>query len=1240
VALLVFSPKKDSMNERTSTFYSYLFILIACIGFNHQLMAHSFQALVFSNSNMSSLDNAGYTAIQSLGTSHSFSVSLSQSTSDFNNTNLANYQVVIFLNRNANGFSASEKLALQQFIQGGKGFVGIHSAAAPTSGWSWFDDLIGGYVSSKTSTQSGIVKAVDGVHPASNMLPQRWTLSDAFYNLQQNPRGEAHVLLTLDKATVSGAGSVGDHPLAWVREYDSGKSFYTSLGGTNALYSNTTFLNHLLGGIEWAASAMAGDAGATIDTNFDVNTLIGPIDGCMGFDIAADGRIFYILKKGEAWVWDPTTSNSTKALDYTPAGGNHKVYTPYENGMIGIALDPQFPTRPYVYLHYTYTGSNPWGGGVGQQRVVRLSVTGNTINANSEEVLLQYDHDRDAAIHSAGCLAFDGTGNLLIATGDNTSYGSGINANSYAPIDERSGNHIYDAQRSSGNTNDLRGKILRITPSATIGGGYTVPPGNLFPSSWNTKGEIYVMGVRNPFQICVNPATGWLAWGDVGPDATSAHPLRGPIGKDEVNVATTAGNYGWPYVLGANEAYNDYDFGTATSGAKFDTLGPNNNSPNSSGLTTLPATKRAIFWEDKNRVTPEFPELGIGNATILAGDFYRFNSGSTYGFKLPQYYTNKFFVLEWTRDWVKVVSLDQSGNLLEIDPFLPTHQWQSPMAMKQGADGALYIMEWGTDRWGGSTSRISRIRYTGGSGGGSGQAPVAVLEANVDNGSTPLTVQFNGGSSYDPAAGSLNYSWNFGGTGTSSATNPSHTFWSNGVYQVTLTVTNGSGQSATRSFPVTVGNNRPVVDIIEPIEGGFYDWEDFVNFQVNVTDTEDGSTTNGTINCSNLVVQMLLGHDSHAHPSTPATSCSGSFQATAAGHVTYEDDIYYLIEAEYTDAGATNTNQLTGSAIIQINPMLRQAEHYSSASGVTVTTTGDWVSLSDVTDIDDGDWIAFSPMNLHRINSITFRAHTSGGDIEIHKGSPSGASSLVATATFNNTWSGYGEVTVPVVDPGGTDTYYFVFKNSAGTNDFMDLNWISFSGDGISIPLPVEILNFEARPLNNNAVQLDWEATPNQQLDYFKIERSTSPSGEGELVANVEPGATGSNRQYQFVDKTPFGGRSFYRLVQFDLDGSSRPTAWQEVSLETSLDEDKLKVYPNPTTGNVNVSVPVTNGYLLLEVFNTQGQRVIFHEEVVQGAGWYSKLLPTQNLAPGMYILRVKNGGKAVRAKLVVETRR
>ncbi|MFK7969282.1 MAG: ThuA domain-containing protein [Bacteroidia bacterium] len=1227
-----------SMNERTFTLYRYVAAFILLLGLSGSVLAHNIQTLVFTNSTMTGLDSCGYSAIQLLGATHSFNVTKTQSTSDFTASNLSNYDVLVFLNRNGNGFSAAEKLAFEQFLQGGKGFVAIHSAAESTSGWSWFDDLIGGYVSNKLSSQSGQVKVIDAAHPSSAALPQRWNLTDAFYNLQGNPRGEVHVLATLEESSIIGGTNGTDHPIAWVRDYNTARSFYTALGGTKAIYSETNFLNHLLGGIEWAGGAMMGDAGATVYQNFDVNQLVGPVDGIMGFDVASDGRIFYIKKRGEVWIYNPLTSTSTLALDYSSSSSNHKVYTPYENGMIGIALDPQFPTKPYVYIHYTYTAGNPWGGGPGKQRVVRMSVAGNAISTSSEEVLIEYDHDRDAQIHSGGCLTFDGNGNLLIATGDNTSYGVGTAKNPYAPIDERAGNEIYDAQRSSGNTNDMRGKILRITPSATIGGGYTVPSGNLFSATSQTKSEVYVMGVRNPFQICVNQANGWLAWGDVGPDATADHPTRGPVGKDELNVARNAGNYGWPYALGPNVAYNDYNFTTSTSGAKFDTLGPTNNSPNNTGQTTLPASQRALMWMDKNRVTSEFPELGTGNATIMAGEFFRDNTSSIADNLLPEYFSNKLFVMDWTRDWVKLVSLDQNGDLLEVDPFLPTHNWQAPMSMRQAPDGQLYIMEWGTDQWGGTTSRISKIRYTP-----TGRAPVAIVSADKDNGSAPLTVQFNGGSSYDPAGGTLSYNWAFGGTGTSSQTSPSHTFNNNGVYQVVLTVSSTSGQSSTRTFPVTVGNNRPVVTISQPLEGGFYDWEDFVAFQVSVSDTEDGSTSGGGISCANVQVLKLLGHDSHAHPASVSTSCTGTFQATAAGHVTYEDDIYYVLQAEYTDNSATGAGPLTGSSIRRVNPQLKQAEHYTEASGVSISPTTDLLSLNDVTSIDDGDWIAFSPMNLYKINSIAFRAAASGsgGNIEVHKGTPNGTNTLVATATIAGSNGAYTETTIPVSDPVGTDTFYFVFKNSGSPNNLFNLNWMRFSGEGISVPLAVEIVGFEAEVINKSIVQLNWEARSDEALTRFEIERTVNPSVAPKVIANVDPSDDrGTMTSYTVTDYEPLNGQSFYRLVQYDLDGAFTYTAWKQINLEVTPHQSNLKVYPNPTAGDLNVSLPASSGYLLLELFDLQGKRVLKKEEVLNQNGWHTETISTDQLPAGVYMLRLKNGGTALRAKVVVEGRR
>ena len=131
-------------------------------------------------------------------------------------------------------------------------------------------------------------------------------------------------------------------------------------------------------------------------------------------------------------------------------------------------------------------------------------------------------------------MAWDAQGNLYLAVGNNTG-----NVMQYAQTDERPGRANWDDQRTSANTNDLRGKILRIKPQPD--GTYTIPPGNLFPPGTpNTRPEIYAMGLRNPWRVSIDSKTGWVYWGDVGPDA-SQDTANGPRGYDEHNQARGPG---------------------------------------------------------------------------------------------------------------------------------------------------------------------------------------------------------------------------------------------------------------------------------------------------------------------------------------------------------------------------------------------------------------------------------------------------------------------------------------------------------------------------------------------------------------------------------------------------------------------------------------------------------------------------------------------------------------------------
>ena len=158
--------------------------------------------------------------------------------------------------------------------------------------------------------------------------------------------------------------------------------------------------------------------------------------------------------------------------------------------------------------------------------------------------------------HTGGGLEFGKNRELYIGVGDNT---TPFASDGFTPIDEREGRELWDAQRSAANSMDLRGKILRIRVEED--GSYSIPEGNLFPpGSARTRPEIYIMGSRNPFRFVIDSDTGDLIWGDVGPDAGRGDAQRGPMGMGEFNRTSKAGNWGWPYTRGNNQAYVDYDF--------------------------------------------------------------------------------------------------------------------------------------------------------------------------------------------------------------------------------------------------------------------------------------------------------------------------------------------------------------------------------------------------------------------------------------------------------------------------------------------------------------------------------------------------------------------------------------------------------------------------------------------------------------------------------------------------------
>src|SRR5690606_20743101 len=191
-------------------------------------------------------------------------------------------------------------------------------------------------------------------------------------------------------------------------------------------------------------------------------------------------------------------------------------------------------------------------------------------------------------------------------------------------------------QKGSANTNDLRGGVLRIHPEPD--GTYTIPDGNLFPpGTEKTRPEIYVMGTRNAYRISVDKKTGYLYWGDVGPDANADSVGFGSRGYDEINQARKPGFFGWPYFIGDNQAYNKVDFATGKSGPKFDPEKPVNTSPNNTGLTELPPAQGAFIWYPYDR-SRDFPLVGSGGRTAMAGPVFYSDDFKGAARAFPDYY--------------------------------------------------------------------------------------------------------------------------------------------------------------------------------------------------------------------------------------------------------------------------------------------------------------------------------------------------------------------------------------------------------------------------------------------------------------------------------------------------------------------------------------------------------------------------------------------------------------------------
>jgi glucose/arabinose dehydrogenase/cytochrome c551/c552/type 1 glutamine amidotransferase len=785
----------------------------------------------------------GVAALQKLGRENGFDVDTTTNSQYFTEDSLKHYSAVIFLNTaDTKGtlLNHVQQADFERYIQAGGGYVGIHAAADCEYQWPWYGKLAGAYFKTHPKVQPAKLTVHDQSHESTKHLPAVWERTDEWYDWKKAPSKEdVKLLISIDEKSYEGGQTGEYHPMAWYHEYDGGRAFYTAFGHTNETYSEPAYLQHVLGGIRYAMGknvvldySKATTLRVPDADRFSKNLLATGFDEPIEMTILPGFDILVVQRKGEVMFYN----NKTKKLSQVAKiSAYHKATAPgvnAEEGVLGLAADPDFAKNNFVYVFYAPLDTSV-------NRLSRFVFKDGKFDLKSEKTILQFYSQRNICCHTGGSIAFGPDGNLFVSAGDNATPFDQPNSvhqlKGYGPMDDRPGFEQYDARRSSGNTNDLRGKIMRIKVHAD--GSYSIPEGNLFPKGMDkTKPEIYVMGNRNPYRISVDKKTGFLYWGEVGPDASNdSMATRGSRGYDELNQARKAGFFGWPLFVGNNYPYRRYDYTTGAIGELYDPSKPVNESRNNTGLRELPPVSPAFIWYPY-AASFEFPEAGTGGRNAMAGPVY-YPDLYPKETRYPEYYNGKLFHYDWIRGWIRATTMNEKGDYVKMEPVLQDIKFNSPIDIEVGPDGRLYVLEYGTGWFNkNSDAALSRIDFNYGN-----RAPKAFVQVDKTSGSIPLTVKLSAEGSKDADRDKVSYVWHYGKS-VKETKDPTTTvtFATAGDYSVYVEVKDDKGAKG-KSTPVNVyaGNEAPKVKIetgaMSLVAG------QPVSYKVLVSDKEDGS---------------------------------------------------------------------------------------------------------------------------------------------------------------------------------------------------------------------------------------------------------------------------------------------------------------------------------------------------------------------------------------------------------------
>jgi glucose/arabinose dehydrogenase len=637
-----------------------------------------------------------------------------------------------------------------------------------------------------------------------------------------------------------------------------------------------------------------------------------------------DGRIFVGEKSGIIKVYNDLSDTTPDIF----VDLSFYVHDYLDRGLLGLALDPNFPAQPYVYVFYTYDydfgRGTGWGdtcpdppgantdGCVVDGRISKLEISPNNTLVGSEFILLENKWCQQYPSHSVGALVFGPEGALYATAGDGasfvfTDYGQGGgHPNSPTPPNPcgdppagRGGAEVPPTAeggalrsqdiRTTGDVLGLSGTVLRLDP--TTGQAW---PDNPLIGGDPTDDRIIGYGLRNPYRFTIRPGTNQVWIGDVGWGTwEEINKLNNPL-------ASPIQNFGWPCYEG-NSTQPGYDAANLTLCENL--------------YTEATATPPFYAYNHNSDVDPNGDGCRTGGSSISGMAFY---VDGPY----PANYQGALFFADYSRACIYIIKKGGDG-----EPDLSTRtafavDATDPVDLEIGPGGDLYFVDYADN----NTGTVKRVQYTA-----QNQPPTADAAATPTSGEPPLTVQFDGSGSTDPNPGTtLFYKWDLDGDGQyddANIVNPTFTYTSNGTITVKLQVTDDDGASSTDQIVITVGNTAPTATITAPLPSLTWHVGDSIAFAGQANDPEQGNLPPSAFHWDVILHHCPQGGGCHTH-------FVQSYDGVASGNFPAPDHEYpsYLeFVLTVTDAGG-----LTDVKSVSVQPVPVTLTFLSNPTGAAI----------------------------------------------------------------------------------------------------------------------------------------------------------------------------------------------------------------------------------------------------------------------------------------------------------------